>query len=203
MIHPPSPVTRFILIVTILVVLNSILYGIFFSAYINAALSITQFVVNQVFASITLVLLPLNENLLYGLGIEIGASQKIVLTYDLFFVGLNMIFATALVLATWGVTRSGIIRSIAAIGIMMLLHSLKILFYVLHFLLDQHNTFIPAAFPTWAAVIIQHMRDFLGSQFSYPLFPFLTWLVLSWKPLQQLFYDNRQSPQAKPLDTPS
>lgn len=104
------------------------------------------------------------------------APEPMGLPYRLDAIGLNLIFAPALVLATLGAHWSALPRAAAAILIMLLLHSLQILLILLFYLIHPDNTLMSVAPPPAAAAAIRWSYSLLD-RMGYALFPFLAWAI--------------------------
>lgn len=96
--------------------------------------------------------------------------------YDLFSIGLNLIFAPALVIMTVGWKGRSWIRIAASIVVMLFLHACEVTVTFLRFLTEHGNPLIPMASSAYAAAAkwIYTFFDKMG----YTLFPFIAWLVV-------------------------
>ena len=191
-VHPDRLLSRFSVILVISLAVGVPLYIACHTAYLNLVLYIARVAINIAFPSIDLTLVTLVEGALITLGVLVGSAHHIILSYDLFFIGLTGLFAPALVLATWGVNAQGIVRCVLAIGLLVLLQGFQITIFVLDFMREQTNTFIAVEFPDLIKSIIETTRNFMGSQFSSVLIPFLVWVALSAAHLNQLLANPKQ-----------
>jgi hypothetical protein len=106
------------------------------------------------------------------------ARHPMGVPYSLYQIGLNAAFAPALVLATTGMTTSGAIRSVAAISIMIMLHSVEVWSIVLFHISHPENTAIALGFADSTVSAIAWFYRFLD-RMAYAFFPFLAWVVTS------------------------
>lgn len=96
--------------------------------------------------------------------------------YDIFSIGLNVIFAPALVTMTLGWRGWAWSRILASVAIMLLFHASEVTVTFLRFLTENSNPLIPTASSafTAAAKWVYTFFDKMG----YTLFPFVAWLVV-------------------------
>lgn len=196
-------VKRFVLAFLISLTVSGAFYFAFFSYYITPVLAAAESLVNLLFPSIRLTVLSSPTSLEKNLGVIIGAMIQLAVPCNLFVLVTNVIFAPSLVLATFGFTRKGFGRALAAIVIMIVVHALTIMIFVLDVINNQHGAYLPAPFPEPVVGFIQVVKHFLVTQFSYVLPPFLIWILLCFEPLSRLFSDVDQPadpPVARPAD---
>lgn len=191
--NPQTPsVKQFFLALLISLAVSSALYFSFFSFYITPVLTVAESLVNLFFPSIRLSALYSPTSLEKSLGVMIGGLTRLTVPCNLFVLVTNVIFAPSLVLATWGFTRSGLWRALAAVAIMIAWHALTVMIFVLDFLNNPQHAFFPAQFSALVIEFIQVMRHFLVTQFSYVLPPFLIWVLLCFEPLSRLLSGSGQ-----------
>ena len=118
------------------------------------------------------------------------ATQPMGVPYSLYQIGLNAVFAPALVLATTGMTASGAIRSVAAILVMILLHSVEVWSIMLFHISHPDNTSIALGFADATVSTIGWFYRFLD-RMAYALFPFLAWIITSGDPIARRFSTSR------------
>jgi hypothetical protein len=118
------------------------------------------------------------------------ASHPMGVPYSLYQIGLNAIFAPALVLATTGMTTSGAIRSVAAILVMILLHSVEVWSIVLFHISHPENTAIALGLADSTVSTIAWFYRFLD-RMAYAFFPFLAWIITSGDVIARLFATSR------------
>jgi hypothetical protein len=105
------------------------------------------------------------------------ARQPMGAPYSLYLIGLNVIFAPALVMTTVGLTLGGALRSVTAVSIMLILHAINVMLVVLFYVSHPDNPSIVLGFsePTVATIgWIYRFFDRMG----YALFPFLAWAIV-------------------------
>jgi hypothetical protein len=190
--HLDRLLSRFPVIVVISLAVGVPLYIACHTTYLNLVLYIARVAINIVFPSIDLTLVTVGEVALITLGVQVGSAHNVILSYDLFFIGLTGLFAPALVLATWGINAQGIVRGVLAIGFLILLQGFQITIFVLDFMREQTNTFIAVEFPDLISGIIEKTRNFMGSQFGSAMVPFLVWVSLSATRFNQLLVKPKQ-----------
>ena len=191
-VHLDRLLNRFPVILVISLAVGVPLYIACHTTYLNLVLNIARVAVNIAFPSVDLTLVTVGEVALITLGVQVGSAHNIILSYDLFFIGLTGLFAPALVLASWGVNAQGIVRGVLAIGLLMVLQGLQITIFVLDFIREQTNTFIAVEFSDLINGIIETTRNFMGSQFGSVLIPFLVWVSLSATHLNHLLANPKQ-----------
>lgn len=105
------------------------------------------------------------------------ALQPIGVPYSLYLIGLNAIFAPALVLTTTGLTLGGALRSVAAVLIMLILHVINIMLIVMFYVSHPDNASIVLGFSEPMVATIGWVYRFFD-RMGYALFPFLAWAIV-------------------------
>jgi hypothetical protein len=108
---------------------------------------------------------------------------------DLFSIGANVVFAPALVIATLGAGRSGVLRAIAAVGLMAIFHALHVASIVLTFLASPQNDVFPLQFTPLGVSVIQGAWSFFDKA-GYAFLPFVAWLLLCAGPITRFIGDR-------------
>jgi len=118
------------------------------------------------------------------------ARQPIGVPYSLYQIGLNAIFAPALVLVTVGVSASGLLRTVAAILIVLLLQAFEVVSIVLFHLSHPDNLAINLGWPEATVSLIGWVYRFID-RMAYAFFPFFAWFVVCLDVLFQLLETGR------------
>lgn len=106
-----------------------------------------------------------------------GIAQEVGLPYRLASIGVNVVFAVALVLATVGIGVSGLLRTAAAILLMAALHALQVASILLAFLVSDQNTTIAVEVAPAAATTVNALYKFLDKM-GYAFMPLLVWFAV-------------------------
>lgn len=114
------------------------------------------------------------------------ARQPIGAPYSLYIVGLNVIFAPALVLTTVGATLNGGVRALGSIVIMILLTAVKIMSIVLFYLSNPDNAMIDLGFSDATVAVLASSYKFMD-RMAYAFFPFLAWAIVCPDVIVRLF----------------
>lgn len=121
------------------------------------------------------------------------ARQSIGAPYSLYLIGLNAIFAPALVLTTVGLTLGGVLRAVAAVLIMLILHAINIMAVVLFYLSHPGNAVIALGFSESTVATIGWIYRFFD-RMGYGLFPFLAWAIVCRDVIARLVSTRDRSP---------
>jgi hypothetical protein len=162
-----------LLILILCLVITSVLYHWLYPQYISLLLILTKPIMHDMMQSISLMLSPRSTLLLVS---SVAGEEPFDTGYNLFYLGLTSILAPSLVIATLGLTRQGITRAAASIGIMIVFH-IVFLSLVL-FVFFTYNSIETAS--TLAKQISLWFKYFNSTQSFYPLFPFLAWIIVSY-----------------------
>jgi hypothetical protein len=119
--------------------------------------------------------------------------------FNLFLIGLNLIFAPALVLTTLGATASGVLRAFAAVAIMALLHIAQVVSILYFFLTHARNTMIPTDFSPFVMQAAPAIYTFFDKM-AEAMFPFTVWLLLCFGTLAS--WVVKEAPTGSAQDTP-
>ncbi len=119
-----------------------------------------------------------------------AASHPMGVPYSLYQIGLNVVFAPALVLATTGMTVSGAIRSVAAILVMIVFHSTEVWSIVLFHISHPDNAAIALGFADSTISTIAWFYRFLD-RMAYAFFPFLAWVITSGDLIARFYSESR------------
>jgi hypothetical protein len=98
--------------------------------------------------------------------------------YRLYLIGLNVIFAPALVLTTFGVSTTGAVRALIAILIVILLQAIQVVFIVLFSASHPDNALFSLDYSDFTVAAIAWTSTFMD-RMGYALFPFLAWAIVS------------------------
>jgi hypothetical protein len=148
--------------------------------------SIVYYFAADVYAVLVVSLGEWMTNLLVPINLE-TASRGFVLTtpearepmgvpYSLSLIGLNSIFAPALVMTTVGVNFGGVLRAGLSLVIMAALHAMEVMSIVLFHISHPENTAIALGYSDAMVSLIQWFYRFID-RMSYALFPFLAWAL--------------------------
>jgi hypothetical protein len=171
--------------------------GLFVLLYIEANQEYLTAVI-AVADSVTRAAFDLNLNL-HPNGLVItgaGVAEPLGLPYNFRTIGLNVVFAPALVLATLGASIAGAIRAAIAILLMIVLHAAQTLSIVLVYAVHPDTSgldlgFASAAFATSVTWVYQFI-----DRMSYALFPFLVWAVLCPDAIASFWRKDSVQPEA-------
>lgn len=164
----------------------AILYHEAFGAYEGLVLQLTGYTA-RLFVPLSLAPHP------QGVVVSIqGVEQPFGMPYDFFAIGINVIFAPALVLATYGTTISGGVRALGSILIMIAFHVVEMLSIVLFYLSNPENPMFSLGWGAAATTAAYWLYEFLDTM-SYALFPFLAWMLVCPDVLGKLFRRLAQS----------
>ncbi len=122
-----------------------------------------------------------------------NARQPIGIPYSLYLIGLNAIFAPALVLTTAGLTLGGAMRAVAAVLIMLILHAINVMLIVMFYVSHPDNTSIVLGFSEPTVATIGWVYRFFD-RMGYTLFPFLAWAIVCPDVIARLVSTRDRSP---------
>jgi hypothetical protein len=114
------------------------------------------------------------------------ATSAIGAPYSLTGIGLNLIFAPALVLATVGLSKEAPWRVLVAILIMMGLHAIQITSIAMFYLSHPDNASIALGYSESTVTALGWAYRFID-RMSYALFPFVAWALVCLDRLGELF----------------
>lgn len=106
------------------------------------------------------------------------ASAPMGTPYRLYLIGLNVIFAPALVLTTFGLTTQGAVRSLLAIAIVMALQAIQVALIVLFTVTHPDNELFELGFSRASVAVIDWSYTFFD-RMGYALLPFIAWALVS------------------------
>lgn len=106
-----------------------------------------------------------------------AVSEPMGVPYSVSLIGLNVIFAPALVLATLGMTLDAAVRVLLAILIMIGLQAVEIWSILMFYLSHPDNTWMSLEFSESAVTAYAWIYRFLD-RMCYVLFPFLAWAIV-------------------------
>ena len=106
------------------------------------------------------------------------ASAPMGVPYRLYLIGLNVIFAPALVLTTLGANESGAVRALLAVLIVLLLQAIEVVSIVLFSASHPDNTLFSLGFSATTVQSIAWVYKFLD-RMAYALFPFIAWAIVA------------------------
>jgi len=152
----------------------------------SLVLSVVYYLAADVYAVLVVSLGEWMTNLLVPITLN-AASRGLILTtpeasapmgvpYSLALVGLNSVFAPALVLTTVGASFSGALRAGLSLVIMVVFHATEVTSIVLFHISHPENTAISLGYADAMVALIQWVYRFID-RMSYALFPFLAWAL--------------------------
>jgi hypothetical protein len=152
----------------------------------SVVFSILYYLSTEVYAIVVVYLGEGITNLLVPVAIDPSAQGFVVtnpdarepmgVPYSLSLIGLNAIFAPALVMTTVGASLGGILRAGLSLVIMVVLHAVEVSSIVLFHISHPDNTAISLGYSDAIVASIQWVYRFLD-RMSYALFPFLAWAL--------------------------
>jgi hypothetical protein len=148
--------------------------------------------------SITQTAFDLNLNLHRNGLVITGAdvAEPLGLPYNFRTIGLNVIFAPALVLTTLGASIKGAIRAVVAILLMIVLHAMQALSIVLVYAVHPETSGLDLGFSSASfATSVTWVYQFID-RMSYALFPFLVWGVLCAGAITAFWRTDSAQPEA-------
>lgn len=123
------------------------------------------------------------------------ASVPMGVPYDLFSIGLNVVFAPALVLALMPLSFGALARALGAIGIMIALHGLQVGSIVAYYVAHPDNSLFALGLSSQAVGGVEAVYRFLDKM-SYALFPLVAWGLICPDVLARLLAAAAPAPSA-------
>lgn len=152
----------------------------------SVVFSVLYYLGTEVYAIVVVYLGESITNLLVTLAIDPSAHGFIVTTpsarepmgvpYSLSLIGLNAIFAPALVMTTVGANFGGALRAGFSLVIMVVLHAVEVSSIVFFHISHPENTAFSLGYSDAVVASIQWVYRFFD-RMSYALFPFLAWAL--------------------------
>jgi hypothetical protein len=105
------------------------------------------------------------------------ATGPMGMPYRLYLIGLNVVFAPALVLTTLGLNRQGVVRALLAVAIVMVLHTLQVVSIVLFSASHPDNVLFNLGYADLTVAVIAWIYKFMD-RMGYALIPFMAWAVV-------------------------
>jgi hypothetical protein len=120
------------------------------------------------------------------------AKQPMGVPYRLTVIGLNIIFAPALVLTTLGVSLSAVARTLISLLVMVFLHGVEVTSIILYQASHPDNAAFALHFSDAALTVVQFFYRFLD-RMAYALFPFLAWAIACPETIASFFQSRTSS----------
>ncbi|MGB5736755.1 MAG: hypothetical protein WBM40_20180 [Thiohalocapsa sp.] len=125
-----------------------------------------------------------------------SAKYPMGIPYTLTVIGLNAIFAPALVLTTVRSAVSGALRAALSMIIMVILHAGEVTLIILFHLSHPDNAAVSLGYSDTVVSSIQWVYRFID-RMSYALFPFLAWAIACPDVIAQFFASRAQSEESQ------
>ena len=189
-------ISRYLFLFCIWLAVSAALFYFFSDQYGVIVLVLSEFVLGFITT------VDVNLDHIASIGITLtypGIPQPMAFRFELFSVTLNLIFAIALVLTTLsGVElRYAVGKIVAALALMLLLHTYHVVMIILNFLTATPNPLIAPDFPRWLAVFI-HWNYAFADKMGYTLFPFVAWFAVCFRNIMELFAPTTGATRTNP-----